>query len=288
MSYLSHIRRCNQFPKEQFLPFLIDGETFGLTHKDHIAHLTRYPSVFNADDKGLYLNPELDTPKKRTESVNEVVTELYQAGIIDSWVGERYSISTAFQSEPVMLIERAAVAFLGVRGYGIHMNGLVRKADGIHVWVAVRSRSKPFWPGMLDQMVAGGQPEGIGLLDNLIKEAAEEAAIPKSVSSHASFEGEIYYCAATHRGLNNDGIFIYDLWLDEDFVPHNTDGEVESFQLLPLTEVARLVDETTEFKDNCNLVNIDLFLRYGLIDEHHPDFEHIKTELYAEPLAIHS
>ena len=38
---------------------------------------------------------------------------------------------------------------------------------------------KPTFPGELDNTVAGGQPAGIGLHDNLIKECAEEASIPR-------------------------------------------------------------------------------------------------------------
>lgn len=286
MSYMSHIKRCNQFPRDEFLPFYIGDICFGLTHKDHVSHLIKWPEVFTADSAGLYLSPDLNTPLLRTKAVNTVVSALYEQGVIDSWVGEQYSISTEFQGESQMLIERAAVAFLGVRGYGIHMNGLVRKQDGVHVWVAVRSKSKPFWPGMLDQMVAGGQPEGISLIDNLVKEAEEEADIPKHIAQSASYEGEIHYCTATHRGLNNDGIFVYDLWLDETFTPRNTDGEVESFELIPLSKMADIVEHTERFKDNCNLVNIDLLLRLGVIDKSHPEYQEIQQALYAKPQAI--
>ena len=280
MSFLRHIKQCNQFQSDQFLPFFIDDQCFGLAHKRHVDQLTKWPEVFSADDMGLYLNQALDTPKKRTVAVNAIMENLYQKGIIDSWVGEKYNISTEFNGTSMMLLERAAVAFLGVQGYGIHLNGLVRKKDGVHVWVAERSKSKPFWPGQLDQIVAGGQPEGMELMENLIKESAEEAAIPESVTRNATFESEITYCSQTHRGLNNDGIFAYDLWLDEAFIPHNTDGEVESFQLMPIEEIARITETTDDFKDNCNLVNIDLLLRMGLIDETHPEHAEIVSTLY--------
>ncbi|PID46254.1 MAG: NUDIX hydrolase [Proteobacteria bacterium] len=286
MSYLEHIQRCNQFVREQFLPFFIGEQCLGLTHKDHVIHLLKWPDVFYVDHQGLHLNPTLNTPESRTDAVNRVVYALHQQGIIESWLSEQYSVSQHFQGDSLMCIERAATAFLGVRGYGIHVNGLVRKKDGIHVWVATRSTHKPSYPGMLDQIVAGGQPAGISLMDNLIKEAAEEAGIPADIATQASFAGEIHYCAATSRGLHNGGIFVYDLWLSEDFVPHNTDGEVASFQLLPIQEVADLVDHTTKFKDNCNLVNIDLFLRLGVINDSHPDYHAIKDALYAEPLTI--
>jgi len=288
MSYLDHIQRCHHYLPEQFLPFYINGQCFGLTHKTHITHLLNWPTVFDADAKGLYLNPDLNTPEARTQAIASIMWELHQQGVIDSWVGERYSVSQVFQGPSMMLIERAAVAFLGVRGYGIHVNGLVQKSDGIYVWVGVRSKSKPFWPGMLDQVVAGGQPEGISPMQNLIKEAAEEAAIPKAIAETATAQGELYYCTATSRGIHNDGIFVYDLWLDEDFTPYNTDGEVESFQLLPIQEVAQIVENSSQFKENCNLVNIDLLLRLGVIDKTHPDYEAIKQTLYSSPLALNN
>lgn len=286
MGYLRHIQQCNQYQKDQFLPFFIDNYCYGLTHKDHVTHLLNWPDVFTANSTGLHLNPELDTPEKRTAAVDSIMNTLYKSGIIDSWVGEQYSISSEFNGPSMMLLERAAVAFLGVQGYGIHLNGLVRKQDGIFVWVAVRSKNKPFWPGQLDQIVAGGQPEGMGLMENLIKEAAEEAAISKTVAQKAELKSEIYYCSQTHRGLNNDGIFAYDLWLDEAFIPRNTDGEVDSFQLMPLAEMARITETTDKFKDNCNLVNIDLLLRLGFIDETHAEYPEIISSLYTKPTVL--
>ena len=75
-------------------------------------------------------------------------------------------------------------------------------------------------------------------------------------------------------------MFNYDLWLPEDFVPENTDGEVDEFMLMSFEEMAQLTDTSNEFKNNCNLVNIDLLLRKGVINQSHPDFDDIKQELY--------
>ena len=82
-------------------------------------------------------------------------------------------------------------------------------------------------------------------------------------------------------GINSDTLFNYDLWLPEDFVPENTDGEVDEFLLMPLSEMAHITDTTNDFKNNCNLVNIDLLIRQGVINENHPDFYQIKQLLYA-------
>ena len=64
---------------------------------------------------------------------------------------------TGFHSQPLALVERAAAVHLGIKAYGVHVNGYVRGASGIELWVATRSRRKPTWPGKLDHIVAGGQ-----------------------------------------------------------------------------------------------------------------------------------
>ncbi len=281
MSYLAHIKNCNQYDANQFLPFLVENEQMGWVDCDFLQHLKAFNSVFSLNQQGLQLNPELDTPAKRTRAVAPVLQQLHQSGVIDSWVGEPYAVSHAFEEQPRFLMERAAVSFFGVRGYGVHVNGLVQKDDGVYVWIARRTWDKPFWPGKLDQMVAGGQPAGIGLMENVIKESAEEAAIPESLASSAKLVSKIHYRGQNKRGMNVDTLFNYDLWLTEDFVPENTDGEVDEFILMSLQEMAHITDTTTEFKDNCNLVNIDLLLRQGLIDQAHPDYDEINTLLYA-------
>ena len=74
------------------------------------------------------------------------------------------------------------------------------------------------------------------------------------------------------RGFRRDVLYCYDLELPEDFVPQNTDGEVEAFMLLPLAEVAAIVHETDDFKLNCNLVIIDFLIRHGWLDPQTPEY----------------
>ena len=128
------------------------------------------------------LAPALDAgdapADERTLAVGEVLQSLREEGVIDGWRDELYPVNRNWSERPALLIERAAVPWLGVRGYGVHMNGFVRGPDGLHMWIARRSLTKPTGPGKLDQMVAGGQPADIGLHDNVVKECAEEAGIP--------------------------------------------------------------------------------------------------------------
>ncbi len=281
MSYLDHIKHCNTFSAKGYYSFVVAEELMGWTKISFVEHLTVYDSVFVVENNCLKITPELNTADLRSKAIAPVLWDLHKKGVIDSWVNELYSITNIFNEEPRFLMERAAVSYFGVRGYGVHLNGLVQKADGIYIWIARRTKDKPFWPGQLDQMVAGGQPAGIGRMSNVIKEAAEEAAIPESISSKAEYISEIHYRGENTRGMNIDTLFNYDLWLPEDFTPENTDGEVDEFILMSLEEIAHITDTTEEFKDNCNLVNIDLLLRQSLITESHPNYNEIVRRLYA-------
>ena len=281
MSYLERIHLCNNFEATDYRRLQINQKTYGYIQPSFAEQLAQWSDIFNVDDQQVVLNPALANYTTRTAAVAPILRQLYEQGVIDTWVEEAYPITHTFGGHAELEIERAATNFMGVKTFGIHVNGLVRKPDGIYVWTGTRSLDKPFWPGKLDQMVAGGQPVGLGLLENVIKEAQEEANIPAVLAQTAQAVGTISYQQQGWRGLDNSTIYVYDLWLPEDFVPENTDGEVIGFQLLPIQEVARLTETTDEFKDNCNLVNIDLLLRTGMIDAQHPDYAAIRHHLYA-------
>ena len=86
-----------------------------------------------------------------------VLQELRDDGALTGWRSESYPVLTSFHSEPLALVERAAAVHLGIKAYGVHVNGYVRSPSGIELWVATRSKDKPTWPGRLDHIVAGGQ-----------------------------------------------------------------------------------------------------------------------------------
>lgn len=293
MSFLQRIRSCNEFSTKGYLPFVVSDELIGWARQSFVRELQAYDSVFKITTEQFGFVDDLSTAESRTNAITPVVETLHKQGIVDSWVDEIYAITNSFEDAPFFYMERAAVAYFGVRSYGVHINGLVQKPNGIHIWIARRTKQKPFWPGKLDQIVAGGQPADIGLMENVIKESAEEANIPEYIAKTAELVSEIHYLGKNTLkkspkdsvndmlGINSDTIFAYDLWLPEDFIPENTDGEVDEFILMPLEEMAQLTETTNEFKNNCNLVNIDLLIRQRIIDENHPDYVAINEELYS-------
>lgn len=273
MAFLDHIRHANNWNRAEFKPFAVAGVVVGHVRLDRVERLRAFPDVFVIDPDHITLAPGLDDFASRSAAMEEVLEGLRDEGAFPGWRGEYYPVMRDWGDKPLMQVERATCPWFGIRSWGVHVNGLVRRDDGMHMWVARRARGKQTYPGMLDNMVAGGQPIGLGLMENIVKECAEEADIPADLASAASAAGAISYCHQFEGGVKPDQQFCYDLELPADFVPRNTDGEVESFELWPVKRVAETVRETFEFKFNCNLVIIDFLIRHGLIDsDQEPDY----------------
>lgn len=272
MSFLDRINECNVWAPDHFRWFVVDGCRVGRVRHNLAQRLAAFTDVFAVTDDAVELLPRFDTFASRSTAVDRVVRDLSDEGIVRGTRGENYSVSRSFSEPPFLQMERAAIPHFGVRAHGVHMNGFVRKSDGLHMWIGRRASGKQTYPGMLDNMVAGGQPIGLGLKENMIKECGEEAGIPKDLAARCVAVGAITYCMEADDGLKPDVQFVYDLELPVDFVPRNTDGEIDEFYLWPIAKVAQIVAETHEFKFNCNLVVIDFLIRHGVIPPEHPDY----------------
>ncbi len=194
--------------------------------------------------------------------------------------GEQYAATTTNRDTALLLLDRAAAPYFGVRAFGQHMNGFVRGDDGLKLWVARRALDRIHYPGHLDNLVAGGLPYGVSLADNLAKECWEEAAIPAELAAQAISVGAVTYYVDTEKGFKPDTLFCYDLELPADFQPSCTDGEVESFSLQSVEQVMETVRESDLFKINCNLVIIDFLIRHGCLTPAEDDYLELLTSLH--------
>ncbi len=214
-----------------------------------------------------------DSFLSRTTALGDLIAVLVAEGVVPAPRGEHYPVYPAWGAPPLFSLDRAAVASFGTIAYGIHVNGYLRRPDGgLDLWIATRSRDRSVAPGKLDNLIAGGQPVGLSLRDNLIKEAYEEAAIGPELARRAVPVGTVTYRLEQPAGVKADCLFVYDLEVPRDFEPRNTDGEVESFERLPWERVAEIVRDSDAFKFNCNLVIIDFLIRHGLLGPEHPDY----------------
>lgn len=255
--FLRHIRSCNNatLPGER-LPFLIGEAPVGWVRPALAQALAGFPGVAVAGGK---------VALRDGAALAGIAQSLAAQGHY-RWRNEAFDVRATPEGPVLAQIDRGAIPSFGVVAVGVHLNGLVRRADGLHVWIARRAANKLLDPGKLDHITAGGVPAGLTPEQTLVKEAAEEAAIPAALASQARRVATISYAMERAEGLRRDLLYCYDLDLPEDFIPNATDGEVESFELWPLARVCRTVRDSDAFKFNVNLVLIDLFIRQGLIE----------------------
>lgn len=280
MSFLDRVGACKAPDFSVYLPFVVDGEIVGYVKPSLAVKLNNFQDTFKVTRNALGLNHNLQGVEDRTHGVGEVMEVLKQSGIVTGWRDEKYKVARTYSSPTVFEIERAAVPLFGTIGCSVHMNGVTWRNGELCMWVGRRSLSKPTEPGKLDQMVAGGQPIGISVQDNLIKECAEEANIPAKIAALSKPAGAITYCVEQAEGLRRDVLFIYDLVLPEDFEPENTDGEMEDFRLMTMDELSSCVQDTCDFKYNCSIVVIDFFIRHGYIKPNHKDYLKLINSLH--------
>lgn len=300
---LARIREVNDVPDDLVLmDFVVDGQRVGRVAPETADRLvsTSTPSsspVFEIvdDDRGgrmLTLARDVgDDCESRTSAVMTVMLRLREEGVLKGWRDELYPVATSFDQadSPLLSVERVSAPLLGVLQYGVHVNGLVRDDDDDddtrsqrrepRMWIARRSASKSKYPGMLDHIVAGGQPTGVSLADNVVKECGEEAGVPPSLAERALPAGAISYETQVRfandddgvllRGLERSVLFCYDLYLPPDFEPKVVDGEVDEFYLWDMEKVreSMSLDFHDPIKPNCYPVIIDYLMRMGFLGE---------------------
>jgi isopentenyldiphosphate isomerase len=278
--FLKKIKACNTANISDYTPFIIGQQQTGWIKPAFTKLLTTWPDIFTVDDESVRLADSLQGFKIRSKAVDEVIHELVQQGHIKVHLDEPYPVTAGDRNQAVMTLDRSAVPHFGLRSFGQHLNGFVRKDDGIHLWIARRARDRYISPGKLDNMVAGGLPWHISLEGNLIKECAEEAGMTESLARQAVPTGTVSYFAESDKGIKPDTLYCYDIELPNDFTPVCTDGEVESFELIPVNKVLEIVRDSDAFKLNCNLVIIDFLIRQGLLDPGQTGYAELVSNLH--------
>ena len=278
MSLLRHIRLCNTWRPDRFVPLWRGEERVGLIRRDNAEALKRFAEVFAVEPDGVWLIAPGDFNALST-AVDAVVERLVAEGRVAKWRNEFFAAAPRWGAPALFKLDRGAVSFFGVRAYGVHLNGWRRDGEALKLWIGRRAPDKKVAPNKLDNLVAGGIGYDHGLDATLVKEAAEEAALPAGIAADAVAVGALSYRMETEQGLRDDVLFLYDLEVPADFVPANTDGEIVAFSLMDAAEVVERVRKTDDFKFNVNLVIIDFALRHGLVSARDPEYLDLVTGL---------
>ncbi|GMT41262.1 MAG: DUF4743 domain-containing protein [bacterium] len=278
--FLQKIKACNTANTSDYIPFIINDTQTGWLKPTFAEHLATWPGIFSLDGKSVRLVDKTQDFKTRSEAVDQVIHKLVQQNVIRSYLDEPYPVTAGERNQAVMTLDRSAVSYFGIRSFGQHLNGYVQKSKGLYLWIAHRARDRYIAPGKLDNMVAGGLPWHTTLKENLIKECAEEAGMDEALVSQAQATGAISYIAESANGIKPDTLYCYDIELPEDFTPICTDGEVESFELIPINKVMEIVQNSEDFKPNCNLVILDFLIRHGLLDPDQVGYAELVNKLH--------
>lgn len=212
--------------------------------------------------------------------------------LLSGWRDELYPVYGP-DNKLLYSMERSASPLFGIVTYGVHMTGFVRAPEeehGLKIWVPRRAAGKQTYGGMLDNTVAGGMATGENHLDCLVREAEEEASLPREfVQVKATFHDTITYIyirsanAAGETGLiQPECQFVYDLELPIGMIPKPNDSEVQEFYLWTVNEVQEHM-ANGEFKPNCALLMLDFFIRHGILTpDNEKDYNEIKRRIHRQ------
>ncbi|XP_042901275.1 uncharacterized protein [Parasteatoda tepidariorum] len=229
--------------EEDCKSFSIGGEQVGIIRPDIWQELSHYPDIFRFDEKRsqVLLNPEWRTYDERSDKLDHFLRQLRTKNIfstLNGWRNECYDVSSKFGDVPVMKMERSATCLFGIKRCGVHVNGFVKNVDGSKsIWIQKRAYTKPTWPGKLDNMVSGGFSVGMTVLECVHKEAQEEASLTDELLNAMIPVGTVSFIFEDERGIFPETLFTFDVELPIDFMPTNSDNEVESFHLYSVDEL---------------------------------------------------
>ncbi|KAK6621734.1 hypothetical protein RUM43_006744 [Polyplax serrata] len=273
--------------KNDCKPFIVEGHQVGLIRPDILKVLLSYTEVFLNQPDCIELNPAFRDYNERSLRVEKVLKECKEKNVFSTlkgWRDECYEVRETYSDIPLMKMDRSAMCLFGIRKYGVDINGYVRHPDkGLCLWLQKRAKTKQTWPGKWDNMVSGGLSVGFGITETAIKEAYEEASIPRNLLNNLKAAGSVSFYFESERGLFPNTEFVFDLELPNDFAPTNNDGEVEEFELLP-AEYALHRITSSDFKITGAPVVLDFLIRHGWITaETEPYFPQL-IELLHVPL----
>ena len=216
-------------PGSGYLPLWIAGAIRGRVRRDIAAALGALPEIAPAE-VGLRL---VERPTA-SHALQRVARRLQAFGLIADWRDEKSALLDE-QGAEVARCERGAFRTLGMQNRAVHVNGWC--PDG-RLWIARRSARKRADPGKLDNLAAGGIGAGESPRTCALREAWEEAGVPRRLARAVDFPGmAIRSLRETRFGVHDELVIVADLELPADFEPVGRDGEVESFRRMTVAEV---------------------------------------------------
>jgi 8-oxo-dGTP pyrophosphatase MutT (NUDIX family) len=245
------------------LPFEIAGEVVGSVARTHLGALQRFTPALRIDRHKVTLQV---AAAERTGTLAQINHQLRALGLIKAWRDEPYALPGAAGTASLATIERAASRFWGTLTFGAHATGYVAGPDGRpeRLWIAKRAVDKATDPGKFDNLIGGGVPIGQTPLQALQREAWEEAGLRPEQLLGVRTGSVLRLCRDIPEGLQHEWLHSFDLPMLAGLRPHNQDGEVAGFDLLPVAQALQLAAGDNMTVDAA-LVTLDFAVRHGLL-----------------------
>lgn len=257
------LKQMIEYDKSGFVPLLIAGERLGHVNQQWLQRLlAEHGDLFQLHQDqliALHQAPDFDS---RSQQLAVAAANWRDAGWLNGWRNEKFM--AYFQDgTPCFEMERAAFRPLGLTSRAVHLNGLTRMPDGeVHMWIGKRSPFKDVAPNRLDNLMGGGIAAGETLQIALEREGWEEAGIPAGKLELLPQAALLLAERPVQRGLHREWLHVFDVWLNQQEIPQNQDGEVEAHLLMSLAEVEQHIING-QFMSDAALVAIDCLARLG-------------------------
>ncbi len=242
------------------LPFFLGNHRAGSVARQHVPALAAWPRWLQLHEAKVVLTSE--DPTAALTQINEA---LHEQDLVRGWRNETYAVTGLDSGHLLARMERAASRFWGTLTLGAHATGYVAGIDGqaTHLWIAKRALTKATDPGLLDNLVGGGVPDGQTPWQALVREGWEEAGLAAAVMASARAGRVIRLHRDVPEGLQLEDIHSHDLQLPAGLVPCNQDGEVAAFECAPVHQALALA-ASLQMTLDASLVTLDFALRQGL------------------------
>ncbi|GGP18067.1 NUDIX hydrolase [Silvimonas iriomotensis] len=254
-----HLATQPQLVTDHLTRFTILGFELGWLEPVTVEFLLTHSPAFSRQARGVVLLA--NTGEEAARILTDAALAMKTAGLIRGWRNELYTVlapnadGTPDLSRPLFQLERGAFRRFGMLSLAVHINGWRQDQ---HLWIGQRAASKAVDPGRLDNLAAGGMSAGEDATSCAIRELWEEAGVPAALASQVVAAGQLRSTRNETDGTHDEILYCFDLQLPQDFIPHNTDGEVAGFIA---TSVPETVSRLAELTWDAALVTADFLLR---------------------------
>ncbi|ASK27200.1 NUDIX hydrolase [Neisseria chenwenguii] len=247
-------------------PLWLNGLPLGrLNDKWRDLLLRGWPDFLRENSDGLHLDGK--NWRELGENLQQTAAGWRDSGLLPGWRNELFDVYSA-DGQSLFPLERSAFRPLGLMSHAVHLNGLVHRDGEWKFWIGRRSPDKAVAPNRLDNMVGGGIASGETSTNAVLRESEEEAGLNAALLGGMGLQNKIRSLRPVSRGLHNEVLHIFDVVLPATVRPKNRDGEVAEFMLMGVDELLAAM-QNCEMMHDAQLVTLDAFLRYGLLDPDH-------------------